>query len=130
MRRLLAGAAAVALLTACGSGGDVRAYLRDELGSSTRQGVAETWQSPDPVGSVTSRLVDAREPLARRTDAGSEYLRYDDDVVVVSGAAGGGSQVLAEGLDGRYRSGALAYLGPGFSPGSPAEDDGGPGDEK
>ena len=132
VRRLLAGSALALLLTACGGAGDVRASLRDEFGDAARSGESETWQSPDPVGTVTGRIVGARDPLARRADGGNEYLRYDDDVVIVSPAPGGGSQIVAEDLDGRYRGGGFAFLGAGFSPGSPASGsgDGGPGDAK
>lgn len=132
MRRLLAGAALALLLTACGGSGDVRGYLRDEFGDSARSGESETWQTSSPVGTVTGRIVGARDPLARRADGGNEYLRYDDDVVIVSPAPGGGSSIVAEDLDGRYRSGGFLFLGPGFSPGSPAagSGDGGPGDAK
>ena len=121
---------AVLLLASCGGSGDIRSYLREEFGGSTRTGEAETWQSRDPVGTVTGRIAGARDPIARRADGGNEYLRYDDDVVVVSPAPGGGSTVLAEDLDGRYRSGGFAFLGAGFSPGSPAAGSGGPGDVK
>ena len=131
VRSVLGVTLALVLLTACGHNGDIRSYLREEFGSSSRAGESETWQNNRPVGTVTAAIVGDREPLARRADGGNEYLRYDDDVVIVSAAPGGGSQILAEDLDsGRYRAGAFAYLGPGFSPGSPVPGDGGPGDSK
>ena len=123
-------AAAVLALAGCGIGNDVRNFIDNTYALQNRFGDTAVYASDDPVGPTTSTIVNAVNPAARAADGGAEYLRYDDDIVVVSPAAGGGSQVLAEDLDGRYRSGGFAYLGAGFSPGSPAAGDGGPGDAK
>ncbi len=83
-------------------------------------------------GHHRDRIVDEDEPAARKADGGNEYLRYNDDIVTVGPAAGGGSNISVEDLDGRYRGGHFVYLGPGFTPGSPAAGNtsGGSGDAK
>jgi hypothetical protein len=119
------------VLTGCGSGSDPRRFLGDTYDLQSSNGDTATYSSPDPVGTTTAAIVDAVRPAERQADGGNEYLRYDDDIVIVS-AATGGSSVRVEDLDGRYRSGAFIFLGPGFRPGSPAGGggDGGPGDGK
>ncbi|MDI9976678.1 DUF4247 domain-containing protein [Rhodococcus sp. IEGM 1307] len=104
--------------TACGGG--VRDYIADTYALQNTAGDAKTYTSNDPVGTTVSNIVAEEDPAARKADGGSEYLRYDDDIVTVSAGPGGGSLVRVEDIDGRYRSGGFAYLGPGFNPGSPA----------
>ncbi|OUS93435.1 MULTISPECIES: DUF4247 domain-containing protein [unclassified Rhodococcus (in: high G+C Gram-positive bacteria)] len=111
--------------TACGGG--VRDYIADTYALQNTAGDAKTYRSKDPVGTTVSSIVADEPPAARKADGGSEYLRYDDDIVTVSAAPGGGSLVRVEDIDGRYRSGGFAYLGPGFNPGSPAGGAGGSG---
>ena len=131
-RRLAALAlTAVVLLTGCGNGGDVRGFLQDTYRLTDSDGDTSVYSSPDPVGTTTTAIVDAVPPAERQADGGNEYLRYSDDIVIVS-AATSGSTVRVEDLDGRYRGGFFAFLGPGFRPGSPVGSGGGggPGDGK
>lgn len=122
----------VMTLFSAGCGAPVRDWIADTYELRDRTGDVETYYSPDPVGTTVSRLVDEQEPAARSADGGREYLRYDDDIVTVAAAAGGGSTIVVEDLGGRYSSGGFAYLGPGFTPGSPAAGNtsGGSGDAK
>jgi hypothetical protein len=130
---LRAGAVAVAvvLLAACSGTSDIRRFLADTYELQRTDGDTLTYSSDEPVGTTVTRIVRREQPAARQADGGSEYLRYDDDIVVVS-AAPGGSIVRVEDLDDGYRSGAFIFLGPGFTPGSPAGagGGGGPGDVK
>ncbi|MFZ2530323.1 MAG: DUF4247 domain-containing protein [Rhodococcus sp. (in: high G+C Gram-positive bacteria)] len=119
-RAVAAVALGAAVLFAAGCGAPVRDWLSDTYELRDRTGGVTTYYSPDPVGTTVSRIVDEREPAARSADGGREYLRYDDDIVTVGSAAGGGSAVTVEDIGGRYSSGGYAYLGPGFTPGSPA----------
>lgn len=132
MSRMVALAlAAVLLLTSCGTGTRIRAFLDDTYERTEIVGDAAVYTSPDPVGTTTAAITDAVPPVERQADGGNEYLRYDDDIVIVSAAANG-STVRVEDLDERYRSGFFAFLGPGFRPGSPAGTggSGGPGSTK
>ncbi|MGY1915334.1 DUF4247 domain-containing protein [Blastococcus sp. HT6-30] len=131
MPRVLAVLLVAVLLAGCSSGTRVRDFL---AGTYDRQSATDdtvVYSSPDPVGTTTAAIADAVPPAERQADGGNEYLRYDDDIVIVSAAAGG-STVRVEDLDGRYRSGFFAFLGPGFRPGSPVGGggSGGPGDAK
>ena len=121
---------AALLLGGCGIGVDVRDFLDETYELRSSEDDTATYSSPDPVGTTTAAIADEVPPAQRAADGGNEYLRYDDDIVIVSPATDG-SSVRVEDLDGRYRGGAYAYLGPGFDPGSPAGgSDGGPGDGK
>ncbi|QJY49103.1 DUF4247 domain-containing protein [Pseudonocardia broussonetiae] len=121
-RRWAAGALLLALLTGCGAGSDVRSFLDDTFDEQSESGDTSTYLAAAPVAAAASQITGAVPPAARATDAGTEYLRYDDDIVVVSPASGG-STVRVEDLDGPYRDGTYAYLGQGFTPGSPAATD-------
>lgn len=122
---------AALLLTGCGIGNDVDDYIERTYPLQNRVGDAEVYTSSAPVGTTTATIAAAVPPAARATQGASEYLRYDDDIVIVS-AAPGGSTIRVEELEGRYRGGFYAFLGPGFRPGSPAAGagGGGPGDVK
>ena len=130
-RVLALAVAAVLLVGGCSSETRVRDFLDDTYQRTEILGDTSVYSSPDPVGTTTAAIVDAVQPAERQADGGNEYLRYDDDIVIVS-AAPDGSTVRIEDLDGRYRGGFFAFLGPGFRPGSPAGTGGGggPGDVK
>ncbi|OHV43290.1 hypothetical protein CC117_11090 [Parafrankia colletiae] len=121
----------VAVLPACGSDNDARGWVADRYRRTGAQGDIERYTSADPVGRTAAAIAAGATPAARTTDKGSEYLRYADDIVIVSAAAvGAGSIVRVEDLDDRFNQGQYAFLGSGFTPGSPADSDGGPGDGK
>lgn len=128
--RLLAALVGLVLLASCGGSSAVRAHLEQRYGPGASAGDTQTWETGVPVAQVTADLVQRVRPAARAVEAGVEHLRYDDDIVLVAPTAGGGSRITAEDLDGRFRDGAYAHLGPGFTPGSPDDEDGGPGDIK
>lgn len=65
------------------------------------------------------------EPVARASDQGSEYLRYNDDIVIVGPDGNRPCTVRVEDLDEGYSRGSFIYLGPGFYPGSPSGSSGG-----
>jgi hypothetical protein len=111
------------LVTACGSGTPVRDFLSGAYNQLNSAGDVVTYQSGDGVGPTAQRIAGSVPPAARASDAGTEYLRYNDDLVVVQ-PAGGQSNVRVEDLDGDYSNGRYSYLGSGFDPGSPAGDAG------
>lgn len=127
-------ALAFAVLPACGSDSDVRGWIADRYSRVAGGGDSVQYTSSESVGRTAAAISANVKPAARASQAGTEYLRFADDIVIVSAAAGAaaaaGSTVRVEDLDGRFRQGQYAFLGSGFSPGSPAGDDGGPGDGK
>lgn len=121
VKRALAGfVLGVMVLATASCGSQVRDHIASTYEHRTTSGDTSTYFSPDPVGTTVSAIVAQEEPAARRADGGNEYLRYDDDIVIVGAAPGGGSTITVEDLDGRYSSGGFIFLGPGFTPGSPA----------
>jgi hypothetical protein len=130
MRRYLAGGAVLlAVLTGCGVGSSVRGFLDDTFDEQSESGDTSTYLAAAPVAAAAAQITGAVPPAARASDGDTEYLRYDEDIVVV-GPASTGSTVRVEDLDGAYRDGTYAYLGPGFTPGSPAETGDDPDDVK
>lgn len=127
--RVAALSAAVLVLGGCGSGSDVRDLVDETYDLQSSSGDTAVYTSDEPVAGTTASIAAAVPAAARAADGGSEFLRYAEDIVIVAPAAAG-STVQIEDLDGRYRSGAFRYLGPGFDPGSPAGGGGGPGDVK
>jgi hypothetical protein len=74
---------------------------------------------------VADQIAAYQTPEARATDRGTEYLRYNDDVVSVGPDGTRPCSVRVEDIDKRYSSGGFIFLGPGFTPGSPAGGSGG-----
>lgn len=124
MRRRLAVAglvvAGLLVLAGCGST-QVRDFIGGIYTQQSSSGDVATYVSGEGVGPTAARIAGGVPPAARASDAGGEYLRYDDDIVIVQ-PAGAQSSIRVEDLDGPYRSGRYAYLGSGFDPGSPAGD--------
>jgi hypothetical protein len=112
-------ALAAAVIAGCGAGSEVRGYLDDTFPEQDSSGDTTTYLADAAPGPTAAQIAGAVEPLAEESDSGSEYLRYLDDIVVVS-PAGATSTVRVEDADDAYCDGAYAFLGPGFTPGSPA----------
>ncbi|MCK9928906.1 DUF4247 domain-containing protein [Frankia sp. Mgl5] len=124
-------ALAVAVLPACGGDSNVRGWLTDSYRRTDTRGDTESYLSTEPVDRTAAAIAAGVAPAARASDGGSQYLRFADDIVIVSAAAAGaGSTVRVEDLDDGFSRGQYARLGSGFTPGSPAGKDGGPGDGK
>jgi len=119
--RLAALLGAGLLVAGCGAGSQVRDFVDGTFDEQGVSGDTATYLSTDPVDRTAATIAGGVVPVVRATDAGTEYLRYDDDIVIVS-PAGATSTVRVEDLDGAYRNGQYAYLGSGFDPGSPAGD--------
>jgi hypothetical protein len=75
--------------------------------------------------SVADELAGVDEPEARASDRGAEYLRYDDDIVTVGPDRGRPCTIHVEDINAGYSGGSFIFLGPGFTPGSPAGGSGG-----
>lgn len=122
--------AAIGLLfavVACGSDAE-QDFIEDEYTEISSSGDVATYRSPDKPVPTAQAIANEEAPAARASDAGAEYLRYNDNIVIVR-PEGSGSTITVEDLDVNFRNGAYSYLGPGFRP-SDVPADGGPGDEK
>ncbi|WP_102143023.1 DUF4247 domain-containing protein [Mycobacterium hubeiense] len=100
---------------------DIRGYVADNYRMYS-DGRYECDGAPQE---IADKLSAYKEPEARAVDRGSEYLRYDNDIVVVGPDAGRSCTVQVEDINERYSHGGFIYLGPGFTPGSPAGGAGG-----
>src|ERR1700757_3706266 len=83
---------------------------------------------------VANTLAGYQSPAARASNAGSQYLRYDDPIVSVGPDGPHPCSIRVEDLSAGYSHGAFIFLGPGFYPGSPSSgaggSSGGPGGTK
>ena len=78
--------------------------------------------SPDDVADT---LAEYQAPEARAASDDNEYLRYSSNMVIVGPDGGRPCSIRLEGLSAGYSHGAFIFLGPGFTPGSPAGGAGG-----
>jgi Domain of unknown function (DUF4247) len=78
--------------------------------------------SPDDVADT---LAEYLSPQAGASDDDVEYLRYANNVVIVGPHGGYPCSIRLEDLNAGYSHGAFVFLGPGFTPGSPAGGAGG-----
>ena len=65
------------------------------------------------------------EPEARAANGNNEYLRYSNNIVIVGPEGNYPCSIRVEPLSAGYNHGAFIFLGPGFTPGSPAGGAGG-----
>jgi hypothetical protein len=74
---------------------------------------------------VAHEIAQFQQPEAQADDRGTEYLRYEDDIVTVGPDGNRPCSIRVEDIDARYSGGGFIFLGPGFTPGSPAGGAGG-----
>jgi hypothetical protein len=127
VRGAVAAVLAAVLLTSCSSDGDdgvPRSWIRHTY-TSARGG----WVDPD---SAPAQVADAihshRKALDRASGAGSEYLRYGDDMVTVSPYRQGSLIQIEDYRNGYHRH--RQHLGYWPNPSSQSFRGGGPGEGK
>ena len=74
---------------------------------------------------VADTLANYQAPAARAVNGDSQYLRYSNNIVTVGPDGTYPCSIRLEGLGARYSHGGFIFLGPGFTPGSPAGGGGG-----
>ncbi|MGO9929163.1 MAG: DUF4247 domain-containing protein [Mycobacterium sp.] len=74
---------------------------------------------------VADTLANYDEPEARAANGNNEYLRYSNNIVIVGPEGNYPCSIRVEPLSAGYNHGAFIFLGPGFTPGSPAGGAGG-----
>ncbi|HTM83382.1 MAG TPA: DUF4247 domain-containing protein [Mycobacterium sp.] len=99
---------------------DVRSYVAknySQYSSDTRGAHYACDESPK---TVADKLAAYKRPDARASDRDIEYLRYDDYIVTVGADSPRSCSIRIEDLAAGYSRGSYIFLGPGFTPGSPA----------
>ena len=106
---------------------NIRTHISDNYRMYSRDADGTNYACDGSPAQTAARLAEFKQPDARATDRGSTYLRYDDDIVVVGPdtTLGAPCSIRVENTNARYRSGGFIFLGPGFTPGSPARGSGG-----
>lgn len=97
--------------------GHYREYSRDANGTRYACG-----GSPED---VADELADYQQPEARADNDKNQYLRYSNNIVTVGPDGNHPCSIRVENLSAGYSHGAFIFLGPGFTPGSPAGGAGG-----
>jgi hypothetical protein len=127
---VIAGALAVAA-TACLVFGiillqkNIASYIASHYHEYSRDVNGTRYQCTGSPEQVADTLSDYQEPQARTDNNKSEYLRYSNNIVIVGPDGNYPCSIRVEPLSAGYNHGAFIFLGPGFSPGSPAGGAGG-----
>lgn len=104
---------------------DIRSHVANTYRQYDTDADGARYECTGSPGAVADQIAASQPPEARATDRGTEYLRYEDDIVTVGPDRGTPCSVRVEDTDARYSSGGFIFLGPGFTPGSPAGGSGG-----
>ncbi|MGW0158058.1 DUF4247 domain-containing protein [Mycobacterium sp. NPDC003323] len=104
---------------------DVRSHVRDTYRQYSADGSNGRYECTGSPKAVADDIAAYDAPEARASDRGTEYLRYNDDIVTVGPEGTYPCSVRVEDVNDRYSGGAFIFLGPGFTPGSPAGGSGG-----
>jgi hypothetical protein len=124
---VLALAAALCLALGASATPDIRSYVDQNYQRYSNAAGATRYECSGRPASVADELAAVREPQARASDRGTEYLRYDDDIIAIGPDGNRPCTIRVEDIrgGGGYSGGAFIFLGPGFFPGSPAGGSGG-----
>ncbi len=104
---------------------DIRGHVSENYRQYSADGGDGRYECAGSPAAVADDLAGYDEPESRATDRGSEYLRYPDDIVIVGPEGGYPCSIRVEDINSRYSGGGFIFLGPGFTPGSPAGGAGG-----
>ncbi len=113
---------------------DIRSYIASHYREYSRDADGTRYLCEGSPAKVANTLAGYQSPAARASNAGTQYLRYDDAIVSVGPDGPHPCSVRVEDLGAGYSHGSFIFLGPGFYPGSPAGgaggSSGGPGGTK
>ncbi len=104
---------------------DIRSHVSENYRQYSADGGDGRYECSGSPMSVADDLAAYDEPESRAGDRGSEYLRYPDDIVIVGPDGTYPCSIRVEDVNSRYSGGGFIFLGPGFTPGSPAGGSGG-----
>jgi hypothetical protein len=104
---------------------DIRSYIASHYREYSHDADGTRYLCEGSPATVANTLAGYQSPAARASNAGSQYLRYDDAIVSVGPDGQHPCSIRVEGLGGGYSHGAFIFLGPGFYPGAPSSGTGG-----
>jgi hypothetical protein len=104
---------------------DIRSFIAAHYHEYAHDGGGTRYLCTGSPTQVADTLAGYQRPAARASNAGSQYLRYDDAIVSVGADGPHPCSVRVEDLAAGYSHGAFIFLGPGFYPGSPSRGSGG-----
>jgi Domain of unknown function (DUF4247) len=104
---------------------DIRSYIASHYREYSHDADGTRYLCEGSPAQVANTLAGYQSPAARASNAGSQYLRYDDAIVSVGPDGQHPCSIRVEGLGGGYSHGAFIFLGPGFYPGAPSSGTGG-----
>ncbi len=104
---------------------NISSYIAGHYHEYSRDVNGVRYECTGPPDEVADTLADYQSPEARAASDDVEYLRYTDNIVIVGPDGARPCSIRVESLSAGYDHGAFIFLGPGFTPGSPAEGAGG-----
>ena len=104
---------------------DIGSYVASHYHEYSRDGEGTRYECTGSPDDVADTLANYQAPAARAANDDIEYLRYSGDIVIVGPDGTRPCTIRVEELGARYSHGGFIFLGPGFTPGSPAGGAGG-----
>ena len=104
---------------------DIRSYIASHYREYEHDADGTRYLCDGSPAQVANTLAGYQSPAARASNAGSQYMRYNDAIVSVGPDGPHPCSIRVEDLSAGYSHGAFIFLGPGFFPGSPSGGAGG-----
>jgi hypothetical protein len=104
---------------------DIGSYIASHYKEYSRDANGTRYACTGSPEDVADDLADYQQPEARADNDKTQYLRYSNNIVTVGTDGNRPCSIRVESLSAGYSHGSFIFLGPGFSPGSPAGGAGG-----
>jgi hypothetical protein len=104
---------------------DIRSYIASHYREYAHDADGTRYLCDGSPAQVANTLAGYQSPAARASNAGSQYMRYNDAIVSVGPDGPHPCSIRVEDLSAGYSHGAFMFLGPGFYPGAPSSGTGG-----
>jgi hypothetical protein len=104
---------------------DIRSYIASHYREYAHDADGTRYLCDGSPAKVANTLAGYQSPAARASNAGSQYMRYNDAIVSVGPDGPHPCSIRVEDLSAGYSHGAFMFLGPGFYPGAPSSGTGG-----
>ena len=104
---------------------NIASYIASHYHEYSRDANGTRYACNGSPAQVAETLDDYLEPEADAVSGKNHYLRYANNIVIVGPDGKYPCSIRLENLNAGYSHGAFVFLGPGFTPGSPAHGSGG-----